>query len=185
MKRYVLDAKRRTKEFERAENELNEFCSGHIELDPRGGLCRGPATQPVQINPPSLRLSSAQKRAGTIHTERATQRSKPARRRWATVLSAYFMLASCNVCLGQLFWDLRFQIINAPTTGAQCGTVNWAVRVTNAGNITSENVCFFTGIGPVSGAGNWLPNLGQVFFSSGNVPPGGSSTFTVANYAIR
>src|SRR5207253_1740380 len=82
------------------------------------------------------------------------------------------------------YWDLRFSIINAPSAGYHCGHVTWTVRVTNAGNVLSDNVCFVSGIGLYPGAGHWGANLGLFNGWSGQIPPGQHRDISVGTYQV-
>ncbi|MBI3868724.1 MAG: hypothetical protein HY299_09355 [Verrucomicrobia bacterium] len=84
----------------------------------------------------------------------------------------------------ETFWDLRFRLVNPPTHGVTCSSVDWAIEVTNAGNAASQDVCFFSGIGPFSGPGNWKDVPFFAPFRSGSIPRGGSRVFPVINYQI-
>lgn len=92
--------------------------------------------------------------------------------------------ASTTVLAYPLFWDLRFDIVNAPSSAHRCGNIDYDIVVTNVGTISSQNVCAITGVGLFSGAGNWASNLGIVNFTTPNIAPGGSWTFHVNNYPI-
>lgn len=81
------------------------------------------------------------------------------------------------------FWDLRFQVVNAPSSVGVGGSFNYSVRVTNVGNVHSANVCAITGINLFPGAGSWGANLGILNFSTGTIAPGSTATFNF-NYTI-
>jgi hypothetical protein len=91
---------------------------------------------------------------------------------------------SSTVSVAVPWWDLRYEIVNAPSSATHCYTTHWAVRVTNVGNVYSPNVCSITGIGLNSGAGNWNWNLGIFNFTTPNIAPGGSWTYYVNNYFV-
>jgi hypothetical protein len=82
------------------------------------------------------------------------------------------------------WWDLRFEIVNAPVSANHCGSTGWVVRVTNAGNALSDNVCFISGIGLYSGAGRWGSNLGLFNGWTGQIPPGQHRDIPVTNYQV-
>lgn len=93
-------------------------------------------------------------------------------------------LARKSVQVLPAYWDLHFEIVNAPVSAIRCGSTSWGVRITNVGTATSDNVCFVSGIGLYSGAGNWSANLGLFKGSSGNLAPGQSTTIQVKNYMV-
>lgn len=82
------------------------------------------------------------------------------------------------------WWDLRFQIVNAPSSADRCDRIDWSVKVTNVGNVSSMNVCAITGITLFSGAQNWGSTLGILNFVTPNIPAGGSWTFHVNDYFV-
>lgn len=92
---------------------------------------------------------------------------------------------STTVAIAVPWWDLRFDIVNAPASANHCSTTGWDVKVTNVGNVYSMNVCALTGIVLNSGAGNWSSNLGIANFTTPNVAPGASWTFHVNNYFVN
>ncbi|HWX21143.1 MAG TPA: SGNH/GDSL hydrolase family protein [Candidatus Binatia bacterium] len=82
------------------------------------------------------------------------------------------------------YWDLHFSIETAPSAVHPCTTTDWVVRATNAGNTLSDNVCFISGIGLYSGAGNWAANLGLSNGWTGQIPPGQYHEIPVNNYQV-
>lgn len=82
------------------------------------------------------------------------------------------------------YWDLQFEIVNAPSNVFRCTTTSWDVRVTNLGNISSMNVCALTGITLSAGPGNWNANLGLRNFTTPRIAAGSSWTFHCSNYQI-
>lgn len=82
------------------------------------------------------------------------------------------------------YWDLRFQIVNAPSSANRGSSITWRVRVENVGNLTSGNVCFQTGINSVGGSGNWGSSLGLRFDQTPNLAPGAVWYYNVNSYGI-
>jgi hypothetical protein len=81
------------------------------------------------------------------------------------------------------FWDLEYEIVNAPSDVYRCQWTGWDVRVSNVGNIPSMNVCAIAGITLSAGPGNWASNLGLINFTTPNIAPAASWTFH-CNYFI-
>jgi hypothetical protein len=80
---------------------------------------------------------------------------------------------------GFALWDLVFEIVDEPGSASRCGCINWRVRVTNVGNVTSPNVCAFTGINCSPGPGDYHCNLGLFDFTTPNLAPGASWVYDV------
>lgn len=73
------------------------------------------------------------------------------------------------------YWDLKIEIVSAPSAAARRSRVNWTVRWTNVGNGLSDSVCMRTGIANWSGdAYAW--NSGFIFNNCGFGP---IQTYTV------
>jgi hypothetical protein len=72
------------------------------------------------------------------------------------------------------YWDIQLEIRDEPATILACGPlpVQWTVRVSNAGNARSDNVCLITGIVAGRGPGVWLPTPYTVQLWSGRIEPG-------------
>jgi phospholipase/lecithinase/hemolysin len=82
------------------------------------------------------------------------------------------------------YWDLRYRIVNAPSSASQGSTIGWDVEVENAGIVLSDAVCAITGIVADPGAGVWGRSLGTIPFNLGQIPAGQTRTFRVRNYII-
>ncbi|SRR6266542_3676116 len=74
--------------------------------------------------------------------------------------------------------------VAAPSTAYHCGNATWTVRIINAGNVTSDDVCFMSGMGLYSGAGNWGSNLGLFHGWSDQIPPGQNRDISVGAYQV-
>jgi hypothetical protein len=90
------------------------------------------------------------------------------------------------------WWDLRFSIVtdDPDPEARRCKATSWKVRVTNVGNKHSDQVCAKTGIQLYSGAGNWDFGAGVypnniIFFTTPNISPGGTWTFSVPSYLVN
>lgn len=81
-------------------------------------------------------------------------------------------------------WDMKFDIVNAPAVVTKCQNTSWKVKVTNLGNVPSDNVCFISGIVAAPGSLVWQPTLGTVQLWTGVIAPGTSKTISVTNYFI-
>jgi hypothetical protein len=101
-----------------------------------------------------------------------------------TINNTARMSANWRPSGGRPISDLRFEIVNAPSTAHRCGSINWGVKITNVGNTISDDVCFISGVGAQSGAGNWNNNLGLYFGRTGRLAPGQSRTIPVRGYQI-
>lgn len=67
------------------------------------------------------------------------------------------LLAGWGPCL---FVDLRLDIVNEPNSAPIPSMVQWTVRISNEGTISSLPGCVTTGIAQGSGPGNWSGSLG-------------------------
>ncbi len=95
---------------------------------------------------------------------------------------------SSPISIIENWWDLRFDVINEPSSASLNSTFTFAVRVTNHGNTTSPSVCAIAGIDLHPGPGNWNANLGIINLSTGQIAPGDSRTFPltyfIPNFAL-
>ena len=91
---------------------------------------------------------------------------------------------SAPATLDPSYWDLRFEVVNAPNSVSIGQTVNWTVRVTNVGTQTSNSVCFENAI--VDNGSPWVfaPAVcGNVQTdSTGFIPPGESENFFFSQF---
>lgn len=109
-------------------------------------------------------------------------------------LRACTMLADCNPAndcansparVAVPYWDIRLQVVGAPSQVCRGTSFGYSVRVVNAGNVASPNVCCITGIDLFSGAGNWGANLGTFNFTTPNLGPGAETMVPIPNYFVN
>ena len=82
------------------------------------------------------------------------------------------------------YWDLHFEIINEPSSVHVGQTASWTVKVTNTGNIPSDNVCFINGINLSAGPGLWSQLVCGLFQEkwTGVIQPGQSQPIPVSQF---
>ncbi|QDU68656.1 hypothetical protein [Engelhardtia mirabilis] len=86
--------------------------------------------------------------------------------------------ASASITVDAAYWDLEFDVINAPGTVWKGSSASWQVRVRNNGNAVSDDVCFLSAMVPNPGKGQFgNPILPIHFNSSGQLAPGQQKTF--------
>lgn len=91
-----------------------------------------------------------------------------------------------NVSIAVPWWDLRFSIVNDPSSAEIGHSTGWSVRVTNAGNVLSAPRCAITGIQLYPGPGNWGAGAGIIVnFGTPSIAPGASWTFPVSGYFVN
>ncbi len=93
--------------------------------------------------------------------------------------------ASASAAVASAYWDLDFQVINAPSSICRGSTTTWGITVINRGNVPSVPVCAISGIKCGPGAGNWPNcNLGLNFFQVPPLQPGQMWSYSVGSYFV-
>lgn len=83
------------------------------------------------------------------------------------------------------YWDLRYEIVNAPDCIGVNDTMGWEVRVTNAGNQPSMFVCSKSALSLTpDNSPVWSDTVGIHFFTVPVLNPGQSYTHVITNYWV-
>lgn len=102
----------------------------------------------------------------------------------ATALDNASQVEPCHPgTASQQYWDLGFEIRNAPSWYGSCPQtpLRYEVWVTNHGTLKSPNVLFITGMVVDPGRGDWSPNAGIKHLASGFIPPGQTKKFQISH----